>query len=136
MFCTGEKISLGNVTARSLHVETTINGHNLRNALTLDTNQTVKGDLYFLNGFEVPTGDLTIQTLNDVDWKAVREKGVHPAIFERHGLEKNVTIRNLCSIGGSLSTTHFKVNGESLDDILNDIVYTVSQKFIMQTLLV
>lgn len=84
-----------------------------------------------MNGFTIPNGDLTILTLNDVDWKAVREKGVHPAIFERQGVKLNVTIRNLCSVGSSLSTTRFKVNGEALDEILNDIVYIVSFNFIV-----
>lgn len=123
----GEKVFLGNVTTRVLHVEKRVNNHHLHNALTLDTNQTVKGTLRLLNGFEVPTGDLTVDTVNGVDWKALREHGVHPAILKLQGINKNVTIRNLCSIGGSLAAGHFKVNGESLEDLLNDIVYAVSK---------
>jgi hypothetical protein len=124
---TGEKVFHGNVTTRVLHVEKTVNNHHLHNALTLDTNQTVEGTLRLLNGFEVPTGDLTVENVNGVNWKAVREHGVHPAILKLQGINKNVTIRNLCSIGGSLAAGHLKVNGESLEDLLNDIVYSVSK---------
>lgn len=103
-----------------------INGHHLPNALTLDTNQSVAGTVHFLNGFKVPTADLSIKTLNEVDWEAAHEIGVHPALLKLNGLKKNVTIRNLCSINGSLIAVRFKVNGERLDDVLGDIVYAVS----------
>ena len=79
-----------------------------------------------LNGFEVPTGNLQIEKLNEVDWNFMRVKGVHPALLKQRGLKKNVTIRNLASIGGSLTTDQLMVNGENLDEILNDLVYAVS----------
>ena len=123
---TGEKVFLGNVTTRLLNVEKKVNNHNLHNAFTLDTNQTVNGSVHLLNGFEVPAGDLTVETVNGVDWEAVREHGVHPAILKLQGLNKNVSIRNLCTIEGSLAAGHFKVNGERLEDLLEDIVYAVS----------
>lgn len=121
----GEKVFLGDVTAQVLRAESKVNGHYLHSALTLDTNQTVNGDVQ-LNGIDVTDGDLMVETLNDVEWKAIRENGVHPALLKRPGWNKNVTIRNSCAIDGVLTSAHFKVDGESLEDLLNDIIYAVS----------
>lgn len=118
----GEKVFLGDVTAHVLRAESKVNGHYLHSALTLDTNQTVNGDVQ-LNGIDVTDGDLMVETLNDVEWKAIRENGVHPALLKRPGWNKNVTIRNSCKIDGVLTSAHFKVDGESLEDLLNDIIY-------------
>lgn len=132
---------MGKVNSRLLNIEGVVNGHHLHNALTYDTNQSVSGTVRLVDGFESPTADLSIETLNDIDWESVHEKGVHPALLKLHGLKKNVTIRNLCSIGGSLTAVKFKVNGENLDDVLDDIVYAVSLNtvwslnFITQTFL-
>lgn len=103
-----------------------VNGHNLTNALTHNTNQTVTGTVQLLNGFNVPTADLSIGTVNEVDWEVVHEKGVHPALLKQRGIGKNVIIRNLCSINGSLIAVQFNINGENLDTVLGDIVYAVS----------
>ena len=92
-----KKVFFGNITTRLLNVEKKVNNHNLHNAFTLDTNQAVNGSVHQLNGFEVPAG--TVETINGVDWKAIREHGVHPAILKLQKLNKNVTIRNLCTIG-------------------------------------
>lgn len=102
-----------------------MNGHLLQNALTYDTNQNVTSPVKFLNGFEIPNGDLKIDTLNQVNWNLMQQIGVYPALLKQHGLKKNVTIRNLCSIGGSLNAEQLKVNGENLEDILSDLVYAV-----------
>lgn len=126
VFNSGEKIFLGNVSSRILQMEGRVNGHHLHNAVTLDTNQTFLGALHLQSGFTVPHADLSITTVNQIDWEVMRDKGVHPAILERQGLGKNVTFRNLCSIGGSLTAAQFKVNGEKLDDVLSDVVYTVN----------
>lgn len=128
MAVSGEKVFLGNVTARVFRAETKVNGHHLHNALTLDTDQTVNGDVQSLNGIDIPTGDLTVGTVNGVEWKAVRENGLHPALLKRPGWNKNVTLRNSCRIDGALTAAHFKVNGKSLEDLLNDVVYAVSKK--------
>lgn len=121
----GQKRFIAPVEVRSLSVYGLVNGHRLQDALTLDTNQTVTGTVHMLVGFAVPDGDLDMKTLNGANWTTMMEHGVHPAILAMPGLRKNVTIRNSCSIGGSLVADGLKVNGENLTHILDDLVYSV-----------
>ena len=126
----------GPVKARSVTVDGRVNGHRLENALTLDTDQNITGAMFLPDGFDV-AGDLIVGSVNGANWTMVREMGVHSALLmNKPTLTKNVTMRNPWTINGTLFSTHVRVDGEDLADIVGDLVYSVSlrERFILKSI--
>lgn len=101
-----------------------VNGHTINDIVALDTDQTITAPINFRKGFEIPSGDLKVEKINNITWKSVREKGLHPAILELQNLEKDVKFLGNATIAGIL-ISEIRVGNESLDALLDDLICQV-----------
>lgn len=123
-FFLGRKTFEDETTVNTL-VTKLVNGHEIKDIITLDTDQEISTPVNFRKGFEVAGDDLTVEKINNIAWKRVREIGLHPAILEQETLVKDVIIQNSCAIKGILESSEVKVGNENLKGVLDDLVYKV-----------